>query len=432
MGGKIAIRREDKNKWERRVPIVPDHVKELINKHGIEVVVQPSEIRAFSDKEFQDVGAFVEEGITECPVTFAVKEIPIDCFRANKTYVFFSHVIKGQPYNMDMLKKMMSLGCNLIDYEKIVNQQGGRLVFFGRYAGLAGMIDTLWSLGNKLRIENIDSPFNDIKQTVEYKDLLEVQEHLAAVGKQISKAGIPASIGPLVIGYAGYGNVSKGAQEILDLLPVTEVAPEDLILLADNYSLHTVYKVVFKELDMVIPIDQDKQFSLQDYYNSPQKYKTCFDQYLPHLTVLVNCIYWDQSYPRLITKAQIKTDYANDGSLKVIGDISVDINGAIEFTEKSTSPDSPSFVYDPELDDISSDFNKEGIVVMAVDNLPCELPRESSIDFGDTLIKFIPAIAEADFTQTFEQLELPQEIKSALILHQGELTSDFKYIEAFL
>lgn len=428
----IAVRREDKNKWERRVPITPNHVKALKDKFGIEVLIQPSNIRAFTNKEYRDAGASVKEDVTKSPIVFAVKEMPETFFQSEKTYIFFSHVIKGQEYNMPMLKKLMSLKCNLIDYEKIVDEKNTRLVFFGRYAGLAGMIDTLWSLGRKLDSLKIDSPFREILQTVQYKDFDEAKLQFKDICQMITSDGLPDAITPLVFGFAGYGNVSKGAQEVLDLLPVTEITPEELEDLNTNYSNRTVYKVVFKESDMVTPIDSQVEFSLQDYYENPEKYRSCFEKYLSSLSVLMNCIYWDQAYPRLISKAQIERLYHNDLKLKVIGDISVDINGAIEFTEKSTNPDNPSFVYNPLTGMISDELKDEGIMIMAVDNLPCELPRESSTAFSNSLFAFIAKIAEADFSVDFTQLAIPQEIKGAMILHQGKLTPDYEYIKEYL
>ena len=146
----LGVRREDKNKWEGRVPLIPEHVRKFKEEHGIETIIQPSKILAYADDEFIKAGAIVKEEVSECQIVFAVKEIPIDFFEYGKTYVFFSHTIKGQKHNMPMLKKMMNLGCNLIDYERIVDERGFRLVFFGRFAGLAGMIDTLWSFGKWL------------------------------------------------------------------------------------------------------------------------------------------------------------------------------------------------------------------------------------------------------------------------------------------
>ncbi|MGF3553879.1 MAG: hypothetical protein ACQXXF_01200, partial [Thermoplasmatota archaeon] len=154
----LGIRREDKNRWERRVPIIPKHVQKLKKNYDIETIIQPSDIRIFSDKEYLDAGAKVQDNLSSSSVIFAVKEIPINFFEPRKTYVFFSHTIKGQKHNMPMLKKMMDLGCTLIDYEKIVDKNGRRLVFFGRFAGLAGMVDTLWIFGQRAKWEKIDTP----------------------------------------------------------------------------------------------------------------------------------------------------------------------------------------------------------------------------------------------------------------------------------
>jgi len=427
----IGVRREDKNEWERRVPLIPEHIKQLKEKYDIETIIQPSSIRAFSDQEYIDSGANVSEDLSEAPVIFAVKEIPISLFQPRKTYVFFAHVIKGQKYNMPMLKKMMELGCNLIDYEKITDEYGRRLVFFGHYAGLAGMFDTLWAFGKRMETKGIETPFNEIKEVINYKDLNDIKDHLKMLGERIAKDGLPNDICPMVVGFAGYGNVSKGAQEILDLLPVKEITPEQLKTLSENYSNNVVYKVVFKEKDMVEPISPDANFDLQEYYSKPELYKPTFEQYLPYLTILMNCIYWEKRYPRLITKDYVERNY-NQMKLEVIGDISVDVNGAIEFTEKTTDSGCPTFVYNPSNKKITDGYEGEGIVVMAVDNLPCELPRESSEAFSKLLFDFVPPIAKADYSVDFDSLDLPPEVKRAIILYHGKLAPDYEYISKYL
>lgn len=429
---KIGIRREDKNEWERRVPIVPEHVKELKEKYGVETVIQPSKIRAFADDDYKDAGADLNENISSSSVVFAVKEIPINFFRPEKTYIFFAHVIKGQNYNMPMLKKMMELGCNLIDYEKIVDEHGRRLVFFGRYAGLAGMTDTLWAFGQRLKSKGIDTPLSKIKKTTSYGRLDEIKKHMVEIGKKIIDDGFPDEICPVVVGLAGYGNVSRGAQEILDILPVEEIAPTKLESIGSNYSRNVIYKVVFKEENMVEKLIPASKFDLQHYYQHPEQYKSVFERYVPHLSILMNCIYWDKMYPRLVTNKFIKNNYDENFKLQVIGDISVDIEGAIEFTKKSTNPGNPVFVYNPKSDEIIDGYEGEGITVMAVDNLPCELPRDSSKSFSESLIRFIPDIAKADFTVDFKDLSLPPEIKKAVILYHGKLTPNYKYISKFL
>jgi alpha-aminoadipic semialdehyde synthase len=435
MSAALGIRREDKNRWEQRVPLTPQHVMELKMKHGIETFIQPSDIRVFTEDEYRNAGAHVQDSLIPSSVVFAVKEIPIEFFEKGKTYVFFSHTIKGQEHNMPMLKKMMEMGCTLIDYERIVDRSGRRLVFFGRFAGLAGMVDTLWTFGQRLKWEHIDSPFNKIKQTIHYKNLEDIKKHFTSVGKEIKTKGLPQILTPLIIGFAGYGHVSMGAQEILDMLPVKEIKPDELDSIVKNPSNKVIYKVVFKEEHMVQPVISGKKFDLNEYYNHPEKYSPTFEHYIPSLSILMNCIFWNTQYPRLLTKKYLKKSFEKKKELRlrVIGDISADVKGAIEITEKTTSPDCPVFVYNPSTDTIEDGYEGDGIVVMAVDNLPCELPLESSGSFSEALLRFIPEIMKADFTlDDFDRIALPAEIKNAVILYQGKLTPAYRYINKYL
>jgi saccharopine dehydrogenase (NAD+, L-lysine-forming) len=432
----IGIRREDKSIWERRVPITPQDARDLQSDHGLEVIAQTSEVRVFDRDEYLQAGIAVEEDLSPASTVFAVKEIPLEIFELGKTYVFFAHVIKGQPYNMPMLKRMMELGCNLIDYEKVTDDKDRRLIFFGRHAGLAGTIDTLWAFGQRLAWEGTPNPFTQLQQAHRYRDLDEAIATLGQVKEQIERKGLPEAICPMILGIAGYGNVSRGTQELLTHLPVVEIAPEEIEVIADSkeVSRQAIYKAVFKEEHMVEPVSPGDEFELQDYYQHPEKYRSKFETYLPHLTILINAIYWDTMYPRLVTKDYVKQTYSGEKPprLKVIGDISCDVEGAIEVTVKSTEPGDPIFVYDPETGEAKDGYEGRGPVLMAVDILPSELPRESSIDFSRTLKAFVPAIAKADFSLPFDQLVLPPEIKRALILHQGQLTPDYRYIEQFL
>jgi len=432
----IGIRREDKSKWERRVPLTPEHVKELIENDGIEVYLQPSPIRIFPDREFMQVGAKIQEDLSACPVIFAVKEIPASFFQPGGTYVFFSHVIKGQKYNMPMLKKMMELKCNLIDYEKVADEEGRRLVFFGCHAGLAGMIDTLWALGRRLDWEEISTPFSEVKNAYRYENLAKAKESISEAGERIRKSGLPELLTPLIFGVTGYGNVSNGAQEILDLLPFEQIEPEEIFSLVErsDFSRNQIYKVVFKEEHIVEPIAREDRFDLQDYYNHPQKYRSQFERHIPHLTVLVNCIYWDERYPRLVTKKFLKElfDREKNPRLRVIGDISCDVEGSIECTAKVTQPDNPVYVYSPMEEQVADGFEGRGVVILAVDNLPCEISREASLDFGQVLKTFVPQIAKADLSVSFDECKLPGPIKKGMILYHGELTPDYHYIQDFL
>ena len=178
-----------------------------------------------------------------------IKEMPLDFFKPGLTYMFFAHVIKGQEYNMDMLRKMMELGCGLMDYERVVDDNNRRLVFFGKYAGLAGMLEGLYTLGKRLELEGVQTPLAALKRPLDYDSLGEAKAALEVVGKWLEADGLPESVSPLVVGFAGYGNVSQGAQEIFDILPHEDIAPANLagFIEKGESSRNKLYKVVFYE-----------------------------------------------------------------------------------------------------------------------------------------------------------------------------------------
>lgn len=437
MAHKIGIRREDKNRWERRVPLTPKDAAKLIDKHSLSIAIQPSSIRVYSEEDYRRSGAAVSEDLADCGVVLAVKEIPKDFFLKGKVYVFFSHTIKGQPQNMEMLLRLMERKCHLIDYERIVDAKNRRLIFFGRHAGLAGMIDTLWAVGRCFEAKGWNpNPFRLVEQTYRYKSLDDAKSSIRESARLLEKEGLPADLHPFVVGLAGYGNVSLGAQEILDLYPVVNLEPEELesFLQRNEGRANTIYKVVFREQHMAAPRSKEGRFRLQEYYDRPERYEGVFEKFLPHLTVLMNCIYWDTPYPRLVTKESIRKLYASSDAprLKWVGDISCDIEGAVEFTAEATEPDNPVYVYEPKRDRIVYGVEGEGPLVMAVDNLPCELSLEASQDFSRALAPFMAAVAEADYTVPFDQVELPQEIKRAMILHNGAFTPEYKFMEEFI
>lgn len=431
---RVGIRREDKSPFERRTPITPGHVRRIRDELGIEVTVQPSPIRIFTDQEYADAGAEVSEDLSACDMVLAVKEIPSDLLREGKAYTFFSHTVKGQAYNMEMLRTLVQRGCTLVDYERIVDDRGRRLVFFGYYAGLAGMVDSLWALGQRAAVEGINSPFAAMKRAFQYHDIDEARAAVDEVGRAIRVKGIPYDMQPLVIGYAGYGNVSRGAQSIGDHLPTVELTPEALAAgdLGDNHPARTVYKVVFKEEHMVRRTDGG-DFRLQEYYDHPDRYEGCFDEHLDRLSVLVNCIYWEEQYPRLMTLEKTRSMWT-DGPprLKVVGDISCDIDGSVAPTVRATTVDKPVFVWDVDQGVDVEGLEGRGPVIMAVDNLPCELPRDSSRHFGDSLFPFLKQLAELDSSVPFERAEIQPEIRSACLLWGGRFTSAYNHMEEFI
>jgi len=434
---RIGIRREDINKWEKRVPLIPSHVNELVKTHPVEIVVQPSAIRVFTDGDYRVFGIPVSEDLSPCAIVLALKEIPLERIERDKVYIFFSHTAKGQTHNMPMLKKMMERGCTIIDYEKMVNDKGQRVLFFGNYAGHAGMVDTLWALGRRLAVEGMANPFTVLHPTHHYRNLVDAKEAVAKVALKISREGLPSGLGPLVVGFFGYGYVSQAAQEVFNILPVETVRPRELPRLFEpgkQVSPRTIYKVVFKEEDMVVPVEPEKPFDLQDYYQNPQSYRPVVEKFVPYLTAIVNGIFWTPKYPKFVTKAFLKKLYGAGGQprLRVIGDITCDIDGSVECTVEATDPENPVYVYDPLRNKAALGFEGMGPVVLAVYNLPAELPLEASTYFSGILKEHVPAIARGNFKGSFADCGLPDVIRRAVILYRGELAPDYAYLSRFV
>ena len=429
MKRQIGIRREDRSIWEKRTSLTPEDVAFLISNHSIETILQPSSIRVFSDNEYLNVRAEVSEEL-EVPVILGIKEIPLDFFREDKIYIFFSHTFKGQKYNMPMLKRMMEMHDTLIDYECIKDENDNRLITFGKYAGIAGMIESLWAAGKRVQWEGYMTPLLHIKRPIEYPSLFHLEEESKKVGKEILEKGFPEKLTPFVIGITGYGNVSNGAQEILRYFPIKEIKPEELESLEDN--THTLYKVIFKE-EHLVSRKTGGSFDLQDYYDNPEHYEGIFSRYIPYISILINAIYWDGKYPKLVTKEYLRENYNKEtAKLKVIGDISCDIEGAIECTLESTEPDNPVYVYNPQKGTIHYGVKGGGPVIMAIDILPSLLPRESSIYFSRILKGFIPEIVNAYYPDDFTKCNLPDPVKRAVILYKGKLTHGYQYLKNFL
>ncbi len=432
----LGIRLEDKNIWERRVPLTPAAVQRLAAQPDLEVRVQASPTRIFPDTEFSAAGAHIVDDPFDADVVVAVKEIPTPLLRQGGSYVYFSHTIKGQPYNMAMLRRLMELRCNLFDYERVVDDRGRRLIFFSWFAGAAGAIDTLQAAGERYAAKGIANPFEQVGMTYSYGGLDKAEAGLRAVGEHIRTQGLPQAMRPFVIGITGYGNVSQGAQHVLDWLPIQDITPEELPALtamADPPG-DRVFRVVFREEHMVEPVAEGAAFELMEYFQHPERYRTIFERWVPHLDLMINAIYWTTASPRLISNAQLRGWFEEQGEirLQVVGDVSCDIGGSVECLVKATEPDNPHFVYDPITDEITDGTAGRGLCMMAVDNLPCELPAEASKAFSDALEPFVADLMRADLTLPLAQVALPAPLRAALILHQGELTPEYRYMADFL
>ncbi len=433
MGVTIGIRREDKNKWERRVPLIPGDIETLRARHDLAFVVQPSPIRVYGDEEYVAAGAEVGEDLTRAGVVVAVKEVPLELLQARTAYLFFSHTVKGQRYNMPLLQRILDVGATLIDYERIVNEQNRRLIFFSLHAGYAGMVETLAALGRRLAAQGRPTPLQEIRPAHSYENLDSTKAHLGAIGARLAAEDDGA---PIIIGMAGYGNVAAGCREMLACLPIREIRVEELpaAAAADRATMGPLVLVTFREEHMVEPRSAEAHFVLQDYYQRPENYRGVFERHLPHLDVLVNSIYWDTPYPRLLTRKWARANWGpgKQPRLQVVGDISCDLEGAIELTTRPTMPDEPCYVAVPDSGEILPGVEGPGPAIMAVDNLPCEVPRESSEYFSRVLSEMIPALARADFRVGFESLLLPPHLKKAVIAHRGALAPDYRYLQEYL
>ncbi len=431
----IALRREDKNQWERRTPLTPDHVAELSREHGVDVRVEPSPIRVFADHEYLGAGAEVSSDLSGCRVIIGVKEIPVSRVDRARTYVCFSHVIKGQASSMPLLQRMLDQQCTLIDYEPIVDDRGRRLIFFGRHAGYAGMLDTLWALGQRLAHEGFRTPFEDLQPALHYASLSDALDHVARIGERIRHAGLPTGLRPVAFGFTGSGNVAQGAHEVFERLPFETVSPAELLSLPEDRdrSRHVVFRTDFAR-DQRVARTETGGFDAAEFASNPGAYSSALGQYLPHLTVFVNCIYWDPGQPRAITIDEVRRLWETSAQpkLRVIGDITCDVGGSIEVNLRATDSGDPIYVYDVATGAAVSGAAGRGPVVMAVDNLPCELPREASEHFGDSFLRYVPKLARCNWDVPFEQLDLPAEIKRAVITHRGELTPAYRHLDAAL
>jgi alpha-aminoadipic semialdehyde synthase len=434
MTNRIGLRLEDKNPWERRVALTPEDVAHL-NGRGFEIHVERFPRRTFPDTEYASAGAKLTGDVRPCELVLGIKEMPREYFREGGAYMFFSHTIKGQSFNMEMLRALVERRCTLLDYETVTDENGRRLIFFGRHAGLAGMIDTLWTLGRRLDVLGHPTALLDLGPAHTYADLHAAEMAVASAGRRLAAEGVPALLRPMVFGFTGYGNVSRGAQDVFDLMPHVEVAPGDLAaFVAANRGLSDrLVKVVYREEHLVRHAEPGRPFELQDYYANGGDYVSIFEPHLGLLSALVNCIYWDERYPKLADAGQLRALFAGGPPrLCVVGDISCDVDGSLACTVRDTNPGDPVYVYDPATGAAPSGFEGPGLAVMAVGNLPCELPREASLAFSTALMPFVPALAGADLGAPLGRAGLPGPIERSVILWRGEFAPRFEYMRGFL
>ncbi|VAI61795.1 unnamed protein product [Triticum turgidum subsp. durum] len=438
--GVIGILAETVNMWERRAPLTPSHCARLMlggGKHesGVNrIIVQPSTKRIHHDAQYEDAGCEISEDLSECGLIVGIKQPKLEMILPDRAYAFFSHTHKAQKENMPLLDKIMEERVSLFDYELIVDDDGKRMLAFGKFAGRAGLIDFLHGLGQRYLSLGYSTPFLSLGQSHMYPSLAAAKAAVIAIGEEIATYGLPSGICPIVFAFTGSGNVSQGAQEIFKLLPHTFVDAEKLPELSAGKSLpphhqstrraFQLYGCVVTSKDMVAPKDPNRCFDKADYYAHPEYYRPVFHERIaPYASAIVNCMYWERRFPRLLSIDQLQQLMKNGCPLVGISDITCDIGGSIEFVNKSTSIERPFFRYDTSTNLYHDDMEGDGVICLAVDILPTEFSREASQHFGDILSRFVTSLASAKGL-----LELPSHLRRACIAYAGKLTPLYEYI----
>ena len=446
----IGVFREGRSKrGEQRVAITPNVATQIVD-WGYKLIVQSrihpesKEVkRAFRDSQYQKAGAIIQEDLSKADVIFGLKEIFPARILPNKAYYFFSHTHKGQIKNRPMLKKLVDLKTTVIDYELITDKDNGRYVTAFTYnAGYAGMVDSLWTLGKRLTYFGIKNKFELIPQAVEGQDLLSVKNIISKVAINIKRDGTTEKIPPVIVCFLGQGKTAFGAREIFNLLPYEEINTSDLEYVYKNGSRKKLYALQIGPEDSYrlkknIKLNIEEYAKLKTrgkrhfYIEHPDFFESNMDKILPYVTVLMNCVIWNSKYPRSISNRLMCDVWKESKTLKVIGDITCDPNGSIEFS-KETWIDNPVYVYNPLTEKSNDGFEGDGVAVMAVTNLPCEFSADASIQFSEDISPLLKGILKADYKGLISESGLPEEIKRATILWKGKFTQKYAYMKKYL
>lgn len=397
---RLGIIREGKTPMDKRVPFTPRQARDIMKKFPhVKVVCQHSRVRCFKDEEYTAEGISIVTDIFDCDILMGIKEVPVSNLIGGRIYLFFSHTIKMQPHNRRLLQTVLKKKIQLIDYEALKDKKGNRLVAFGRYAGLVGAYNSFLVYGQRYRSYAIRRAF----QCTDFYDL----------ETEFPKIKLPA----LKIILTGTGRVGKGATEILTCLGIKKVGVQDFL---NTDFDHPVY-VQLTSSDYHIH-KEGKEFDRSEFHEHPDNYESDFRKFAHCADLLIAGAFWDPRAPRLFTKEDMRHP---DFKIKIIADISCDINGSIPATIKATDITNPVFDYNPFTEEAEPPYSsKKNITVMAVDNLPCELPRSASEDFGrDLLERVMPSLLLNDKDNIIERASLTR---------NGELLGEFTYLSDYV
>ncbi|NJO01076.1 MAG: alanine dehydrogenase, partial [Bacteroidia bacterium] len=374
---KIAIIKEGKIPIDRRVPLLPEQCVALMEKYPeLSFMVQSSEARCVPDQEYLLADIPVRHDVSKCDIFLGIKEVPLDYLISNKTYFFFSHTTKGQAYNRKMLQTILRECITLIDYEYLTDQAGNRLVAFGRFAGIVGAYNAIRAFGDRYRLFQL-------KPAYQCKNMMEMQ-------REYAKVKLPT----IKIAVTGSGRVASGVCEVLEALRIKRVSAED-------YLTKKFVGPAYTMLDSgkyYLPRDPTQPWNRLDFYQNPQKYQSGFLQYAQHTHLLITAHYWNPGAAPLFSREDIQRD---NFKIRVIADITCDIEGSVPTTLCSSTVDNYTYDYNPRLHRIEEAYSDDkNITVMAIDNLPSELPWDASQSFGEQLSEHVfPALLGQDPNQ---------------------------------
>jgi alanine dehydrogenase len=395
---KIGVLREEKSPPDKRVPLTPLICSELTRKYtNIEIVVQPSKIRCYSDDEYTAFGITLQEDLNDCDVLMGVKEVPYDKLIPNKKYFFFSHTIKKQPHNKKLMKALIEKKVQMIDYETLTDKNHNRIIGFGRYAGVVGAYNGILGYGLKYDLFRL-KPANLCR------DRAEMEEEL----KRVKLPNIKICL-------TGGGRVANGAIETLSALRIRKVT-------ADEFLMASFREPVYCQLNPRDYVERpnDHNFDLNDFFKHPEHFVSKFPAYTKVTDLFISAHYWDPRSPKMFDQNDMKQP---DFRMSVIADITCDIDGSVPTTIRSSTISQPFYGYNIKQDKEDLPFNKDTICIMAVDNLPCELPRDASDDFGKDLTeRVLPFLVQEDTDKVIDR---------ATICKDGKLTEGFNYLSDY-
>ncbi|MEO5674758.1 MAG: NAD(P)-dependent oxidoreductase [Chitinophagales bacterium] len=394
----IALIREDKSPPDNRVAFTPVQCQWLMNKYPeLKIVVQPSQHRCFKDEEYLDENVEVTEDITQADLMAGIKEVPKEMLIEGKRYIFFSHTIKKQEHNRSLLQEVVKKKVSLIDYECLIWENGERILGFGHFAGVVGAHNGFYSYGRRFNLFDLKRAY----RCGSYPEMI----------KQYRTIRLP----PVKVAVTGTGRVAKGVYELLEDLNLRMVSEHNFLTRDYHEPVYAVLNTsqLYKRRD-------GTPFQRDEFHNQPGDYESAFLPFAQVTDLFINAIFWNPSAPVFFTREDMRR---SDFQIRVIADVSCDINGSVPATIRDTTIENPVFGYNPVTEKEEVPFQSHCIDVMAVSNLPNELPRESSGEFGDKLIEYVVTELLTENSPIIER---------ATIAEDGKLTPRFSYLKDYL